>query len=543
MDLRSVEETLCQLEMDNIISRIWDRDPTVWAHPGHDGREIVDRLGWLAAADDMESRVAEIQTFAREIWGAGFAHVVLLGMGGSSLAPHVLAKTLAPKDGYPRFHMLDSTAPAAVLQCERAIDLTRTLFIVASKSGSTIEMLSMFKYFWQRVGDLTLNPGRAFIAITDPGSGLERIARERAFRAVFLNPTDIGGRYSALSLFGLVPAALAGVDIARLLQSARRIASRCGPAVPVRENPGAVLGAFLGAMARQGRDKIALAISPMFADLGLWIEQLVAESTGKQGTGILPVVFPPASELANEARRLADHALIAIVPGSQAATAPSHPAALVRKLSDPYELGGEFYCWEMATAIAGHLLRVNPFDQPNVAEAKRNTADMLALYERRGALEPADVLALGADTDIREPAQTLRRFLADIQPGHYCALLAYLPPDETWDTLFAETQERLTLRLQAAVTFGYGPRYLHSTGQLHKGGPATGHFIILTADDAEDAPIPGERYTFGTLKNAQALGDKQALEAAGRPVIHIHLRGDASQAATVLRQAIQAALG
>lgn len=536
------EETLHQLENDHIISRIWNRDPSVWAPQGHDGREIVDRLGWLTVADDMEPRVAEIQAFARDIWDAGFAHVVLLGMGGSSLAPHVLAKTLAPKDGYPQFHMLDSTVPAAILQCERAIDLARTLFIVASKSGSTIEMLSMFKYFWQRVGDLISNPGRAFIAITDPGSGLERIARERDFRAVFLNPTDIGGRYSALSLFGLVPAALAGVDIARLLQSARRMASRCGPAVPVRENPGAVLGAFLGAMARQGRDKVALAISPVFADFGLWIEQLLAESTGKQGTGLLPVVLPPGSTLADEALRLADHVRITVAPGGQAATAPSHPAALVRELPDPYELGGEFYCWEMATAVAGHLLRVNPFDQPNVAEAKRNTADMLALYEQRGALEPADALALGADADIREPAETLRRFLAEIQPGHYCAVLAYLSPDEAWDAFFAETQERLALRLHAAVTFGYGPRYLHSTGQLHKGGPATGHFIILTADDAEDAPVPDERYTFGILKNAQALGDKQALEAAGRPVIHIHLRGDASQAAPALRQAIRAAL-
>lgn len=535
-------ETLHQLEKGRVISRIWDRDPTVWARPGHDGREIVDRLGWLTVADDMEPRVAEIQAFARDVWDAGFAHIVLLGMGGSSLAPHVLAKTLAPKDGYPRFHMLDSTVPAAVLQCERAIDLARTLFIVASKSGSTIEMLSMFKYFWQRVCDLTSDPGRAFIAITDPGSGLERIARERAFRAVFLNPADIGGRYSALSLFGLVPAALAGVDIARLLQPARRMAARCSPAVPVRDNPGAVLGTFLGAMARQGRDKFALAISPMFADLGLWIEQLLAESTGKQGTGLLPVVLPPGSKLADEALRLADHVRIAITPGGEAATAPSHPAALVRELSDAYELGGEFYCWEMATAVAGHLLRVNPFDQPNVAEAKRNTADMLALYEQRGALNPTDALALSADADVGELAKALRRFFAEIQTGHYCAVLAYLPPDETWDALFAEAQNRLALRLHAAVTFGYGPRYLHSTGQLHKGGPATGHFILLTADDAEDVPIPGERYSFGILKNAQALGDKQALEAAGRPVIHIHLRGDASQAASALRQVIQAAL-
>lgn len=535
-----LEETLHQLEENHIITRIWDRDPTVWGSP--DGREIVDRLGWLTVADDMEPRVPEIQAFAREIWDAGFADVVLLGMGGSSLAPHVLAKTLAPNSGYPRFHMLDSTVPAAVLQCERALDLAHTLFIVASKSGSTIEMLSMFKYFWRQVSAITASPGRAFIAITDPGSGLERIACEHAFRAIFLNPTDIGGRYSALSLFGLVPAALAGVDIARLLQTARHMAARCSPAIPVRDNPGALLGAFLGATARQGRDKLALAISPMFSDLGLWIEQLIAESTGKHGTGVLPVILPPASQLTDEALRLADHMLVSITEGGETGGAPSHPAALARTLSDPHELGGEFYCWEMATAVAGHILGVNPFDQPNVAEAKRNTAGMLALYEQRGALEPADAITLDARTDTSAPAEALRRFFAEIRPGHYCAILGYLPPSDEWDTLFAEWQEQLALRLGVAITFGYGPRYLHSTGQLHKGGPATGHFLILTADDGEDVPVPGERYTFGVLKTAQALGDRQALEATGRPVLHFHLAGEARQTAHALRRVAQAAV-
>lgn len=540
MDSHAVEETLRQLERDNIIPRIWDRDPTVWG--SSDGREIVDRLGWLTVADDMEPRVAEIEAFAREIGNAGFTHVVLLGMGGSSLAPHVLARSLAPRDGSPRFHMLDSTVPAAVLACERAIDPAHTLFIVASKSGSTIEMLSMFKYFWHQVSAIRPNAGDAFIAITDPGSGLERIARERGFRAVFLNPTDIGGRYSALSLFGLVPAALAGVDIARLLRPARRMASRCSPAVSVRDNPGAVLGAFLGAMARQGRDKLALDISPAFADLGLWIEQLIAESTGKQGTGILPVVFPFGSRLADEAWRLHDHMIVAIMPGEEVATAPLRPASFARHLSDPYDLGAEFYCWEMATAVASHILGVHPFDQPNVAEAKRNTAEMLALYEKRGALEPAGALTLGRHTDREEATEALRRFFAEIQPGQYCAVLAYLPPSDEWDALFAELQKRLTLRLGVAVTCGYGPRYLHSTGQLHKGGPASGYFLILTADDAEDALVPGERYTFGILKTAQALGDKQALEAAGRPALHIRLSGDAPEASRALRQAMQAAL-
>ncbi len=537
MQPHSVAEALHQLEKHNIIARIWERDPSVWGSP--DGKEIVDRLGWLTVADDMQARVAEIQAFAQEIRDSGFTDVVLLGMGGSSLAPHVMAKALAPARGFPKFHMLDSTVPAAVLQCENAVDLGRTLFIVASKSGSTIEMLSMFKYFWRQVSALTPNPGRAFIAITDPGSGLERLAREHAFRAIFLNPTDIGGRYSALSLFGLVPAALAGVDIRRLLESGRRMAARCSPAAPLRENPGAVLGAFLGTMARQGRDKLALAISPAFGDLGLWIEQLIAESTGKHGVGILPVIIPPASRLADEAPQLGDHTLIAITAGAepQNAAPAVYPHALRRELSDLYDLGGEFYCWEMATAVAGHILGVNPFDQPNVAEAKRNTAQMLALYEQRGALEPAGVLTLEG-SDSQAASEALRGFFADIQPGHYCAILAYLPPDTAWDALFVELQEQIALSLRAAVTYGYGPRYLHSTGQLHKGGPATGHFTLITADDAQDAEIPGERYTFGVLKNAQALGDKQALQAAGRHVMHIHLTGDVLQASQTLRQAV-----
>lgn len=547
MQFHLLDDTLRELERNRIIPRIWDRDPTVWGSP--DGREIVDRLGWLTVAETMQPRVPEIQAFAQEIRESGFTDIVLLGMGGSSLAPHVLAKSLAPAQGFPRFHMLDSTVPAAVIQCENAIDLSHTLFIVASKSGSTIEMLSLFKYFWRRVGDIVPSPGDAFIAITDPDSGLERIAREHAFRAVFLNPTDIGGRYSALSLFGVVPAALAGVDIARVLRSAQDMATRCSPAVPVHENPGAILGAFLGAMARQGRDKVALAISPQFADLGLWIEQLLAESTGKRGRGILPVPLPPAGNLIVEAQRLPDHALVTIAPGHDAARAQPAPTAFTRQVADPHDLGAEFYCWEMATAIAGHILQVNPFDQPNVAEAKRNTTEMLTRFGRHGSLDlpgaqaPQDgrfAIRDEGDTDALE--QGLKDFFAQVGRGHYVALLAYLPSTETWDAFLTGLQQHIALRLQAAVTVGYGPRYLHSTGQLHKGGPATGHFIILTADDARDVEIPGEPYTFSVLKDAQALGDEQTLRSAGRPVVHIRLTGDIAGASQALRRAMLAAL-
>lgn len=547
MQSHLLDDTLRELEQNRIIARVWDHDPTVWG--SRDGREIVDRLGWLTVAETMQPRIAEIQAFAQEIRKSGFTDIVLLGMGGSSLAPHVLAQNLSPAEGFPRFHMLDSTVPAAVLGCEKAINLARTLFVVASKSGSTIEMLSMFKYFWQRMSDIVPEPGDAFIAITDPGSGLERIARERAFRAVFLNPTDIGGRYSALSLFGLVPAALAGVDINRVLRSAQDMAARCSPAVPVRENPGAILGAFLGTMARQGRDKVALAISPQFADLGLWIEQLLAESTGKRGTGILPMPLPATGTLIGEALRLPDHTLITIAPDDDAARAQPAPTALVRQLTDAHDLGAEFYCWEMATAIAGHILQVNPFDQPNVAEAKRNTTAMLAHFERHGRLDLPDAqapddgrFAIRDDGDAHLLEHTLKAFFARVQRGHYVALLAYLPPCDTWDAFLADVQEHIALRLRAAVTVGYGPRYLHSTGQLHKGGPPTGHFIILTADDAQDVEIPGEPYTFSALKDAQALGDEQTLRSAGRPVVHIRLTGDVAGASQALRRAMIMAL-
>jgi glucose-6-phosphate isomerase/transaldolase/glucose-6-phosphate isomerase len=459
----------------------------------------------------------------------------------------VLSRAFGTAPGHLKLHMLDSTAPGAVRNCEEQIDLERTLFIVASKSGGTIETISLYKHFWAKAAELRAKPGRNFISITDAGSGLERISREQGFRAVFLNPADIGGRYSALSLFGLVPAALIGMDIRRLLRSGQEMAQKCGPAAPVEENPGAALGAFMGAMARQGRDKLILSAATEIGDFGLWAEQLIAESTGKDGKGIIPVIA--TDEAVSPPHR--DWAVVRLEFGQAAGNLPAEDRAVTftRAIEDVYALGGEFYCWEMATAVAGALLGIHPFDQPNVAQAKRNTGEVLAGYERTGALPRADVdwqgngMSLGGVGEaVRSLAEGLSAFVSRIEAERdYCAILAYLPPDGTWDPPLRALQQALARRTGAVVTLGYGPRYLHSTGQLHKGGADGGHFVVLTADDAEDIPVRGERYTFSVLKNAQSLGDIQALRAANRHVVHVHAGGDAAGALAYLCDAVGSA--
>jgi glucose-6-phosphate isomerase len=542
-----LDQTLQELETNRVIPRIWSKDPTVWRKPGQPTAEIADRLGWLTAPTMMMPRVKEILSFTEELLREGFTHAVLLGMGGSSLAPYVLARAFGAADGFPTLHMLDSTVPAAIRDCESRIDLARTLFIVASKSGGTIETLSLYKYFWARVAAVCARPGQQFIAITDPCSELETLARQQGFRATFLNPADIGGRYSALSLFGLVPASLIGLDINRLLRSAQQMAAKCSPAAPIDENPGAVLGAFMGAMARQGRNKLIVESSPQIGDFGLWAEQLIAESTGKEGKGILPVI----ADL--ETSRLATHgadtsvARLLFDTHSVADDPAEHDAPVfIRKVKEVYDLGAEFYCWEMATAVAGHLLGIHPFDQPNVAQAKRSTADVLAEYERTGVLprivpdwEQDGMSLTGIDVPTLSLADGMTTFLSSIQERDYCAVLAYVSPDGAWDSSLRALQEVIAAHCGVAVTVGYGPRYLHSTGQLHKGGPNIGHFIVLTADDVQDIPIPGERYTFAILKNAQALGDMQALQAAHRHVIHVHAGRALAAALKEVRHAIQ----
>ncbi len=502
----AVARRLGAIEVAQLPKRIWARDPTVWKDDP-DTPEIRDRLGWLTMGKAMAQQVKALNSFAGEV-RAEFDRVVLCGMGGSSLAPEVLWRTFGAAPGHPSLHVLDSTDPRAVRQAEQEGNLAKTLFIISSKSGTTQESDSFFRYFWERTGER----GSQFIAITDPGTPLEKLAGERRFRRTFLNPPDIGGRYSALSFFGLVPAALIGVDVETLLHRAHRMAEACAPCVPSLENPAAWLGAILGEGALAGRDKATFVLSPGIASFGLWVEQLVAESTGKEDKGILPVVDEPLGPpemygtdrvfvsvaLAGEGDSGIDSRLAALENAG-------HPVVHLR-LDDRYDLGQEFFRWEFATAVAGAVLRINPFDQPNVAESKANTRAVLA---KESAPSPA------------ASALELERFLAGIKRGDYLAIMAYLPPTPENDRRLGAIRLRLRDRLKVATTLGYGPRFLHSTGQLHKGGPPVGHFIQITERPKEDLPIPGEPFSFGRLEAAQAEGDLLALRARDRPAIRI----------------------
>jgi glucose-6-phosphate isomerase len=504
----AVTSRLVQLESERTLARLWDGDVTVWVDDSHTP-EIADRLGWLGIGSLMAAELERLRRFADEACD-GIDRAVLLGMGGSSLSSEVMRTAFGQHPSHPQFHVLDSTHPDAVLEVLQGGDLTRTLFVVASKSGTTIETDSLYRTFW----DATGKRGSQFVAITDTGTALDRLAVERGFRDVFRNAPDIGGRYSALSFFGLVPAALMGIDLAHILERAERMADRCGPHVPPVDNPGAALGVSLAEAALGGRDKLTLLIPPPFGALGLWIEQLVAESTGKGGKGILPIAGEPFD--ASIPYR-GDRMFVAMAPRR-----PRHGPFETRLgdievrqepvarlvLEDPVDLGAECFRWEMATAVAGAVLRLNPFDQPNVAESKATTREVLSGDTPLMPPEPPGRSAIAA-------------FLADVRPGDYVAVQAFMAPGSEADALLADVCDRLRERVDAAVTVGYGPRYLHSTGQLHKGGPACGHFLQLATVPTRDVAIPGREYGFARLITAQAAGDAQALRARGRPVLQI----------------------
>jgi transaldolase / glucose-6-phosphate isomerase len=485
--------------------RIWARDPTVWKDDPNTP-EIRDRLGWLTVGEAMAQQAKALAAFAGEV-RAEFSRVVLCGMGGSSLAPEVVWRTFGAAPGHPALHVLDSTDPRAVRQAGQG-DLAKTLFIISSKSGTTQESDSFFRYFWERTG----GRGSQFVAITDPGTPLEQLARERQFRRTFVNQPDIGGRYSALSFFGLVPAALIGVDVDTLLHRAHRMAEACAACVPALENPAARLGALLGEAALAGRDKVTFVLSPGIASFGLWAEQLIAESTGKEGKGILPVAGEPLGppEVYGEDRVFVSMVLAGETDtGVEARLAEleqaGHPVVHL-KLDDRFDLGQEYFRWEFATAVAGAVLRINPFDQPNVAESKANTKA---------------VLAKGSTPSPPASAAEIEKFLAAVKPGDYLAIMAYLPPTPENDRQLAAIRLRFRDRLKVATTLGYGPRFLHSTGQLHKGGPPVGHFLQITERVVDELPIPGVPFGFGRLEAAQAEGDLVALRARGRPAIRV----------------------
>jgi transaldolase/glucose-6-phosphate isomerase len=523
----AVDAALAEMTAAEVVARIWAHDHTVWKP---EPTEIVNRLGWLHIAEAMRESVPRLEAIAEAVQAEGYTDVLLLGMGGSSLAPELFNSVFGPDAQGLELSVLDSTDPGAVLAQAERLDPARTLFIVATKSGTTAETLSFFKFFYNRVAK-ALGADRAgehFIAITDPGTKLVGLAERYGFRATFLNDPNIGGRYSVLSFFGLLPAALVGVDVHRLLGRALAAASGCEPCVATEENPGARLGAILGELARAGRDKATFAISPGIAGFGDWVEQLIAESTGKEETGIVPVVREPLGppevygrdRLFVHVRLEGDETHDAAVAGFQAA---GHPVIRLN-LHDPYDLGGQFFLWEMATAVAGYRLGINPFDQPNVEAAKVQARRLLAEYRERGVVPSVEAAAPSADL--------LKAFLAQAQSGDYIALQAYVQPTPQTTAALEALRERLRGQYRLATTAGYGPRFLHSTGQLHKGDAGNGLFVQFIANDPRDAPIPDEAgaeassVTFGVLKSAQALGDRQALLDGGRRVIRFDLGDD-----------------
>ncbi|MBI4312440.1 MAG: glucose-6-phosphate isomerase [Chloroflexi bacterium] len=516
MHQAAVDEALASLQRQDTVRRLWRRDHTLWKQ---DPAEISDRLGWLDTPMSMRPHLPALKDFAREARAGGIRRVVVLGMGGSSLGPEALRRTFASAPGFPALHVLDSTVPASVQAMSNAIDPAGTLFLVSSKSGSTIEPLSFYKHFRPIVQGVlgSEDAGRRFAAITDPGSPLERLAGEHGFRRTFLNPPDIGGRYSVLSYFGLVPAALQGIDLEMLLARAQKMAEACGPGQAVSDNPGAWLGAVIAALALRGRDKLTLVASPGISSFGLWAEQLIAESTGKEGKGIVPVNDePPAPPAAYGDDRLFVYMrLMGQVDPSQEQAMHTLEAAgqpvLRLDLRDAYDLGAEFFRWEFATAIAGHILGIHPFDQPDVQRAKDATERLLMRHQSRGTLPSV------------EPINNLKDLLEQARPGDYLAIMAYTRQTPGLETAMAKLRLAVITRWRIATTFGYGPRFLHSTGQLHKGGPNNGLFLQITEAHAQDLPVPGESYTFGALVDAQALGDLHALQSNGRRVARVHL--------------------
>ncbi len=539
---------------ERVLDRIWARDAGLWkSEPDHQ-KIIGSSLGWLTVPRWTRERADDLVAFAGEV-RREFDDVVVLGMGGSSLCSEVLRCAFSRREGWPRLRVLDSTVPGAVAALDRSLDLSRALFIVASKSGTTTEPLMFQRYFWNRVhGVRGEDAGRSFIAVTDPGTQLEREATRAGYRRVFLNPSDIGGRYAALSYFGMVPAALAGIDVRELLDRAIAAAGRCSPSAPLDSNPAALLGAALGENARAGRDKVTIVASGPLGALGLWIEQLVAESTGKEGKGILPIALEPLEEPAAYGP---DRVFVEIAIGDGASgseerltrlEAAGHPL-IRRSLRDPLDLGAEFFVWELATAIAGWSLGINPFDQPNVQESKDNTKRLLGEFKSTGRLPTLPRLGgegglelFGASAGEGKPAEILGRLFAGIREGDYVALLAYIPETRERNDRFAAMRAALMRARRVATTLGYGPRFLHSTGQLHKGGADNGVFIQIVERAPEDVAIPGEPFGFGVLAAAQAQGDFEALLARRRRGVRVQL-ASVDEGLAELADAIDAAFG
>jgi glucose-6-phosphate isomerase len=524
-----------------IAVKVWAHDPDFWKPGDEDAAAVIrNRLGWLTVPELMQGRIAEFTSFADGLRRDGFRHVVVMGMGGSSLCPIVLAMTFGAREGYPQLLVLDSTSPEAIRRIENHADLATTLFIESSKSGTTLEPRCFGAYFWAKLSATlgTVQAAQRFACITDPGTPLEAQARERGYRGVFVNPQDIGGRYSALSYFGMLPGACVGVDVATMFERAIAMAAACGASGSDNtSNPGVALGRSLANSAHdRGRDKITFVTSSAIAGMALWLEQLIAESTGKEGKGLIPVAGEPlgAPDVYGDDRHFVALTLAGDTSNDAALDALERAGHTVTKIAlrDTLDLGAEFFRWEFATAVAGALLGINSFDEPNVKESKDNTNRILAEHVTAAVgdhVAPGDVAAVGA-------------LLAQVKPGDYIDIPAFICMTHKRDDAITNARVKMRAAFRVATTAGFGPRFLHSTGQLHKGGPNTGVFIQLVGGDSgEPLPIPGQPFDFGTLIQAQALGDLQSLKTHGRRVIRIDLGADIDAGLAAFEKTIAAA--
>ena len=534
----AVDTQLARLKKEDAARRLWAKDSTLWSADPAKREEIRDRLGWLNVAEKMLEHAAEFREL--EAHGRTYSDVVLLGMGGSSLCPDVLRNTFGASRAIRGCTSSTPPTPRPSWPSAPRSRLNKTLFIVASKSGETTETLSHFAYFWDQVTKSGKNgkAGRQFAAITDPGTSLEKLAKDHGFRWIFPNPPDIGGRYSALSYFGLVPAALMGVNVGELLERAVEMAAACADSVPAEDNPGVWLGAVLGQMALGGRNKLTLIASPKVATFGYWVEQLIAESTGKEGKGIVPVEGEPVGKPAVYGDdRLFVYIRMDSDPANRAVTAleKAGQPVVTLTLRDKLDLGGEFLRWEIATAIAGSILGIDAFDQPNVQESKDNTKKVLAEFKAKGKLPKAD------STAASKSRAGLKALLEKAKPGAYFAIMAYTTRTPASSSAIAAMRTAVRDSKKIATTAGYGPRFLHSTGQLHKGGPKTGLFLQIVQQDTKDVPIPGQPFSFSILKQAQSLGDLQSLSSRRLPVLRVTLGRDPAAGWRALAAAVKSA--
>ncbi len=543
---------------NNKVARLWQKDASLWT-----GTDESNWLGWLTITEEQLTHLDVLRQIAEEVKKARFKHALLLGMGGSSLCPEVLRMTFGKIKGHPELHVLDSTDPSQIKAIEGKVDLKSTICIVSSKSGSTLEPNIYKQYFFERVkaqvGEKEV--GNRFIAITDPGSKMQQVAETDKFRRIFMGVPSIGGRYSALSNFGMVPAAIMGLDVAKFLKNTEEMVKACGASSAADVNPGVILGAILGVAAKQGRDKLTIVASPGIFDLGAWLEQLIAESTGKSGKGIIPV---DRERLTRPAVYGNDRVFVYLRLASKPDRAQDAAVASLQNAGEPvvritlpniYNLGQEFFRWEIATAVAGSIIGINAFNQPDVEASKIETRKLTNEYESTGSLPPespfladkgiklfADDKNTTALKGVWKLTDVLRKHLSRAGGGDYFAVLGYIPMNGENEKALQGIRHAVRDKKKIATVLGFGPRFLHSTGQAYKGGPNTGVFLQITCDDAQDLPVPGQKYTFGIVKAAQARGDFAVLAERGRRALRVHLGMNLKSDLATLAKAVKQAL-